>query len=206
MWNSKIEEQNMANELIKLFLIDGVGTSGEDFKVKFQTLLDRVPRIHSTLKPEFFISFFLGSALTLPYTKLKEEIGIKDMCAAVNHRSKTVKLVYKVENSQGKQLIFKTITTASRVKEKQHMSRAELREILGTLGLTQVDDYKIKGEIVHIKDGKLKIEGLKVEKEDLYAVLREIVSSGSTLPGVIEKQAEFKKVKDNVVKSNFDDI
>lgn len=42
---------NEPKELIELFLIGGVGTSGENFKTKFQALLDSVPRIHSSHKP-----------------------------------------------------------------------------------------------------------------------------------------------------------
>lgn len=68
-------------------------------------------------------------------------------------------MAFKIENSQEKRLRFKVITIVDDINYRQHINRDELKEILGTLGLAQneVYNYRIEGEIVHIKDGKLNI-------------------------------------------------
>ncbi len=208
------------HELIELFLTNNLGTKQESFQTKFQTLLDRTPRIHSSLKPEFFPYFFLGSVLTLPHTELMAKLGIKDIYVKTTDRkgklnNQTIKLIFNIENSQGKQLVFKTITTVKKVEYYQHLSNDELEEIAGELGLTaqNMGNYEVKGEIVHIKDGNLKIEKLKVAEEQNLKNLRElneafkgVVKTSDTLLKVDERRAQFKKVEKVKEIDNFKDV
>ncbi|WP_250295891.1 PD-(D/E)XK nuclease domain-containing protein [Wolbachia endosymbiont of Oedothorax gibbosus] len=198
---------NEPKELIELFLTGGVGTSGEGFKVKSSRLVRTVPKIHSPLRPEFFPYFFLGSVLTLPYTELNGKIGIRNSCVKITS-DKTIKLAFKIEKDGKIKLVFKTITVVDEIGDRQHLAIDEFKEALGSLGLTsdKLNNCETEGEIVHIKDGELNIEELKVVEgrggKSLSATLGEI--AGSPLPRISEDKAKFKKVKKNVAVSNFD--
>ncbi|WP_250296735.1 latrotoxin-related protein [Wolbachia endosymbiont of Oedothorax gibbosus] len=187
----------MVNELVEL-LIGGYGIEREDFRKRFQRLLNRVPQRGSTTKPEFSTYSFLGSVLTLPYTKLKDEIGVKASSVKITSKE-TVKLVFKIEKDGKTKLVFKTITTVERIGNKQYLDINEFKEALGSLDLTgdELNNCEVEGEIVHIKDGVVKLETLKViEKGELNS---EILRNLGPLPKYNEEEARFKKVKDSVI-------
>ncbi|MDX5462123.1 MAG: PD-(D/E)XK nuclease domain-containing protein [Wolbachia endosymbiont of Tetragnatha montana] len=194
---------NEPKEVIELFLTGGVGTSGEDFKVKFSRLVRAVPKIHSPLRPEFFPYFFLGSVLTLPYTKLNDEIGIEGSSVKITSKE-TIKLAFKIEKDQKTKLVFKTIAVVDRVHKAQRLTVDEFKEALGSLDLTQdeLNNCEVEGEIVHIKDRKVNLGKLEVlGKGELNS---EMLKNLGPLPGYKEETAKFKKVKKNVAVSNFD--
>ncbi|WP_250295818.1 PD-(D/E)XK nuclease domain-containing protein [Wolbachia endosymbiont of Oedothorax gibbosus] len=191
----------MVSEIVTLF-IGGEGIEREDFRRGFQRVLNRVPRRGSTTKPEFFSYFFLGAALTLPYTKLNDEIDIQASSVKITSKE-TIKLAFRIEEDGKTKLVFRTIAAVKKIQGEQHLTIDELKEALGSLDLTQeeLSDCEVKGEIVHIKDGKVNLKTLEViGKGELNSkTLKEVIGDHGTLPEFDPGKAKFKKVKDGII-------
>lgn len=191
----------MVSEIVHQ-LIDG---EREDFRNGLQRLLNRVPRRKSTTEPGFFTYFFLGSVLTLPYTKLNGEIGVRASSVKITS-DHTVKLAFKIQKDGKTKLVFRTIAIVRNIEDSQHLTINEFKEALGSLGLTQdeLNNCEFEGEIVHIKETE---EGRKVNLEKLDVLEKgelnsEVIRDLGPLPKYDEKTAKFKKVKDGVIGQN----
>ncbi|MGI2257018.1 hypothetical protein ACRRVD_00280 [Candidatus Cardinium hertigii] len=163
--------QNTKQELIERLLTDDKivsSSQGEYVKVSnpknpqgfsesLALLLSKVPTIHSPLKPEFFVHFFLGSALTLPYSKLMDELSIKDIYFKLDNQqsSSCLKLVFNIEeNINGKinrKIKFVIINTAPKSKNTDNIqfTAEEIQEVYHKLSLNK-DNHKIDGQILNI--------------------------------------------------------
>lgn len=121
------------------------------FAERFALLLEETPIIHSSLKPEFFLHFFLGSILTLPNTVLISKLNIEDIFLKLDtDKLKTVKLVFKIRDQEHHKLKFITINTGSE-SGNIWFTAEELSEIKGRhLSVTSDNVIRIEEQILHI--------------------------------------------------------
>lgn len=146
--NEAVNDQQVNNPDNYVEVVNRARPQG--FAEHFALILEDTPQAHSTLKPEFFLHFFLGSILTLPSTSLMSKLNIEDISFLLG--KDTLKLVFKIHEQEHYKLKFIIINTSSRSdSENIGFSREELAEIKSELlGSSSIATTEMDGQILHI--------------------------------------------------------
>ncbi|WP_024547315.1 PD-(D/E)XK nuclease domain-containing protein [Rickettsia gravesii] len=194
------------------------------FAEHFVLLLDNMPNIHSVIKPEFFLHFFLGSVLTLPYTSLKSKLNVEDILFKIKKNTNILKLVFKIKDGSSYKLKFFQICSNTDYIYDMHSFKSEgaqythdeLAEIKDKLQLSQDVHYITGGYNIAFDKikGETKSE-VSISYETGHKAIRNIPSSlGSTFHKVnagvdAEFDGLFSELNDedvSTVKTNTENI
>ncbi|MGB9087408.1 MAG: TcdA/TcdB pore-forming domain-containing protein [Candidatus Aquirickettsiella gammari] len=99
-------------EMIELLITGGRTPSDRNFIKVMDQFVQRIPIIHATTKPEFFIAYFLGGIYNFQYTQLKNKLGVIASFWKYDGDSQTLDLVFKINDQKNKKnhWVFRSIT------------------------------------------------------------------------------------------------
>ncbi|RDH39957.1 MAG: hypothetical protein CFE62_006285 [Candidatus Aquirickettsiella gammari] len=99
-------------EMIELLITGGRTPSDRNFIKVMDQFVQRIPIIHATTKPEFFIAYFLGGIYNFQYTQLKNKLGVIASFWKYGGDSQTLDLVFKINDQENKKnhWVFRSIT------------------------------------------------------------------------------------------------
>ena len=101
---------------------------------KLKQILSEVPNTVETKDKSFWVYFFLGGILTLPYTQLIAELEISEILVGVNDKQNGIDLKIKTKN----EFIYKSISIEngiSIIKDINSFNRVEIKKIRQDLNL-----------------------------------------------------------------------
>ncbi|CDG49582.1 hypothetical protein [Cardinium endosymbiont of Bemisia tabaci] len=181
----------------------------EGFSQSLALLLSEIPVIHSAQKPEFLVHFFLGAALTLPYTKLMAELDVQDIYFKLDNPkdSKWLKLVFSIrENINGKDNYKAKFIIINRGDQSDNIrfTNEEIKEIyrlLSTNGDWNGDTKNQYGHILYIDKPKYKTDkGFKLSILPEEGIQR---FNPQSFQGSSSSEPTFTKVKKHFDESDF---
>lgn len=99
-------------EMIELLITEEKTPSDRNFIKVMDQFVQRIPIIHATTKPEFFIAYFLGGIYNFQYTDLKNTLQVITSFWKYDHDSKTLDLVFEINDQKNNKndLVFRSIT------------------------------------------------------------------------------------------------
>lgn len=178
----------------------------QGFAEHFALLLDETPTIHSTLNPDFFLHFFLGSILTLPNSALMSKLKIEGILFSVS--TPQLKLVFKIRNQDHYKFKFIIIDTSP---ESQNIgfTDGELAEIKQHYSNSLDHPVVLEGQIFHIVNDKgFKLKILPESSHQAFLTLSPL--EGNTKPTFVQVQKyiqEFINVGGKkITLENFDQL
>nr|WP_253307707.1 hypothetical protein [Rickettsia endosymbiont of Ceutorhynchus assimilis] len=149
--NEPISERQVNNPDNYVEVINRARPQG--FAEHFALLLEDIPAIHSSIAPEFFSYFFLGTSLTLPNTSLMSKLNIEDVFFKFDKNA--LKLIFKIRNQDYYKLKFIIINTDAKSQNvkftEKELSEAK-RQLSDSTG--NIISTEIEGQILHIVNDK----------------------------------------------------
>lgn len=88
-------------EIVELLLNNKLGTAGQTFKQKLESVLKRMPKIGTPSKSEYLPHFFRGAVFVLPQTDLMNKLDIENIYlqkVAIKYlqRQKTIHVAFQI--------------------------------------------------------------------------------------------------------------
>lgn len=171
----------------------------KSFTGQLSKLLSETLTLHISKQGHFFLSFFLGSALTLPHTSLMSKLHIKDILFRLDLESNSLKLVFKTYDQSVYKSKFIAISTNSNIDPHSvSFTNQELSEIKGRLA-PGIDNQQVQLESHKFNTCPEKGQGfrLKVSRDMNHQKFFDIPASNSgTIFSSVSKQIQTNVIQD----------